>query len=517
VVENYTSAEYALMGEHLDNQYWRLNNLYYILDEHGQRVIFKMRPVQEWLFYNMTWRQVILKARQLGFTTFVDILFLDFILFNDNLRAGIIADTRQDAEIIFRDKVKFAYDNLPEFIKMQRVADQRTAGEILLSNNSSIRVSSSLRSATGQLLHVTEFGKLSAKYPQKAREIITGALPAMHRNSLIVFEGTAEGRDGAFFNMCDVAQKQHLTGKPLSRLDLKYFFFPWYQNPSYTEDPTHVDIPARLKKYFKKIQTEINVKFTRGQKAWYTKIECGATGLGSDMWREHPSTPDEAFAVSVIGAYYDEELKAAYGEGRIDKFPFNKNYPVHTAWDIGAECTAIWFFQLINDMIFLIDYYEDVGPGMGHYVEVLGRRSRELGYNYERYIGPHDLGNEEWGVSKTRIETARETYGINFEVLHRYGLADGIEAAKQVLPHCFFDSENCVQMVERNEDFPRQAVGLASLESYRKKWSPAGDWMNKPLHDWASHGADAFRYMALAIGLERTGMLTNSLVKRCRL
>ena len=118
----------------------------------------------------------ILKARQLGFTTFIQLFMLDAAVFNKNVRAGTIAHNLLDAQTIFRDKVKFPYDQLPETVRASVPTITDSATELVLANNSSIRVGTSLRSGTLQYLHVSEYGKLCAKYPEKAREVRTGAL-----------------------------------------------------------------------------------------------------------------------------------------------------------------------------------------------------------------------------------------------------------------------------------------------------------------------------------------------------
>ena len=124
---------------------WRLNNLYYITDKDGRRVKFEMNWAQERLFKEMHYQNAILKARQLGFTTFIQIFMLDACVFNSNIREGTIAHTLQDAQAIFRDKVKYPYDNLPDQIKVAVSPQTDSAAELLLSNNSSIRVGTSLQ------------------------------------------------------------------------------------------------------------------------------------------------------------------------------------------------------------------------------------------------------------------------------------------------------------------------------------------------------------------------------------
>lgn len=172
--------------ECLHNAQWRLNNLYYIVDKRGNKVKFKLNWAQEALYNEMWYCNVILKARQLGISTFVCLLFLDRCLFNSNQSAGIIAHTVEDAQQIFR-RVKFAYDSLTDDIKEAVKAENDTANMLKFSNGSSLRVGTSLRSSTFQYLHVSEFGKICAKYPDKAQEIVTGSLNTVAPGNISTF------------------------------------------------------------------------------------------------------------------------------------------------------------------------------------------------------------------------------------------------------------------------------------------------------------------------------------------
>ena len=187
---------------------WRLSNLYWIIDKEGRRQKFEMNWAQEALFNQMHYMNVILKARQLGFTTFIQIFMLDAAVFNSDIRAGTIAHTLGDAQTIFRDKVKFPYDLLPDGIKSHVPILHDNATELMLGNNSSIRVGTSLRSGTLQYLHVSEYGKLCAKFPEKAREVRTGALNTVQAGQVVFIESTAEGQEGHFFEVCQTAQSK---------------------------------------------------------------------------------------------------------------------------------------------------------------------------------------------------------------------------------------------------------------------------------------------------------------------
>src|ERR1700730_15728906 len=130
-------------GDQFSKRRWRLNNLYFITDKQGRRVKFQMNSAQEALYREMHNQNVILKARQRGFTTFIQLFMLDACVFNSDIRAGTIAHTLPDAQVIFRDKIRFPDDNWPEPVRgvVQPLNDNNT--ELLPPNNSGVRVSTS--------------------------------------------------------------------------------------------------------------------------------------------------------------------------------------------------------------------------------------------------------------------------------------------------------------------------------------------------------------------------------------
>lgn len=471
--------------EKLKNRFWRLNNLYYIQDKQGKRVKFKMTTEQLEYFDNMHTRNVILKARQLGFTTEKCIIQLDAAIFM-NKRCAMIAHKLSDAMRLFREKIKFAYDNLPTIVKLANPLENMTKEEIVFVKGGSVSVSTSFRGGTLYSLHVSEFGKICAKYPDKAREIVTGAFEAVADGCTITLESTAEGRAGYFYEYCQAAEKIHLQGKSLGSLEWKFFFFSWWKNPQYKTDVIE-SLPSRLVDYFEELEAKHGIKTSDEQRAWYWQKE---KTLGEDIKREYPSIPAEAFAQSVEGAYYAKQFKDLYAKGRITQsMPDNSHLPVHTAWDIGVgDSTAIWFFRLVGNEIHVIDFYENSGEGLRHYMTVLKKK----GYTYGRHYGPHDIMNKEFGSdAKSRFDIAKEGYDIDgqrytvrFDVLPRASVDDGIEQVREILPRCVFDEHKCMD-------------GIASLENYRKEWDDKkGCWKDRPLHDHTSHAADAFRYLA---------------------
>ena len=190
-----------------------------------------------------------------------------------------------------------------------------------------------------------------------------------------------------------------------------------------------------------------------------------------------------SFDAAIRGAYYGTEIAAAEATGRIARVAAEPRLPVHTAWDLGiGDATAIWFYQLAGREIRLIDYYENSGVGLDHYARELQRR----GYVYGEHILPHDARVQELGSGKTRVETLT-ALGFRPRVLASHKLDDGIGAARLLLARCWFDGEKC-------------ARGLEALRHYRCEWDPRRQaFRERPLHDWASHGADAFRYLAMGL------------------
>ena len=208
-----------------------------------------------------------------------------------------------------------------------------------------------------------------------------------------------------------------------------------------------------------------------------------------DMARKS-MTPDEydqewecSFEASVKGAIFANELRSAREGKRVRTLPYDRGILVDTFWDLGiGDSTAIWFAQVSGLEIRLIDYYEHSGVGLDHYVALIKSKN----YSYGRHVAPHDIEVKELGSGKTRLETAR-TLGINFEVAPKLGLEDGINAARLIFDRCYFDADRCEK-------------GLECLMNYRRDFnSRIDEFKPVPVHDWASHGADAFRYMAVSV------------------
>lgn len=479
----------AEIKKNMKDRLWRLNHLYYITTEKGIRVLFKCNAVQLLLYHALHWLNIILKSRQHGITTFCCIMMLDMVLFKPNTKAGIIAHNMQAAGEIFRDKIKYPYNNLPQTLKDALPTIKCDAGQLILSNNSSIMVATSLRSGTYQWVHISEYGKICAKTPERAIEIQSGTLETVHEGGFVTIESTAEGSAGNFYDRYKDAEDHEAKGLPLGAMDYKRHFFAWYQDPKNTTDASYVIVPKDITEYLDKLSSGLGVKFSDGQRAWYAQKKKSLKLL---IYREHPSTPDECFKASIEGAYFGNDMAIARENGRICVVPHERAAEVHTVWDIGHKHTAIWFVQFIGQEIRLIDFYIDnEGQGMPEYALVL----QDKRYRYGSHYGPWDIAKESpttsAGPNSRSMQTGRDLVdvardaGIDFKIVPKCSVSASIKEAIEIINRCWFDADKC-------------AYGIKCLEMYRAQWDEAAATYGKHPHkDWTNHGADGFRYLAV--------------------
>ena len=458
----------------LNDQSWRLSTLYSIKDPYGKKIVFQPNWAQKELLDNLHNCNIILKARQLGITTLFCIYLLDQVLWHDNIQAGIVAHTLDDAQNIFVDKLKFAFDNLHPALRALFRTIGDSAKELSFSHGSVIRVGTSLRSSTLQYLHISEFGKICAKYPEKAREVITGALNTIHPGQFVVIESTAEGREGAYYEMCDDAFKKQKLNESFGTMDFYPFFFPWWRHPTYIlDEPQSLSLEQRS--YFDSIANK-GIILLDQQKWWYVKKQ---TIQGDDMLREFPSTQEEAFLASQVGNWYATQVKELHENGHVTTISYDKGYPVHTAWDLGqADFLCIWFFQ-INRVgeIMVIDYFQKSDCPLDEVVQLLSSKK----YTYGTHIWPHDArSRDRAGIT---FEMQAHNFNLTGLVLEQHGLIDGINLVRTKISKMWFDKVKCHE-------------GLIALANYKKKWNTQiGGFTSQPVHDSASHGSDAMRYL----------------------
>lgn len=190
-----------------------------------------------------------------------------------------------------------------------------------------------------------------------------------------------------------------------------------------------------------------------------------------------------SFDAAVVGSIFGRELQTARDQGRIQLAPYDPARLVYCAWDIGiGDSTAIWFAQTAGGEVRLIDYYESSGEPITHYLSVLRARA----YQYATQFMPHDAGSKQLATGKSIADHVREN-GFGVHVLERTSVETRINAARVLFRRCVFDKTRCES-------------GLDALSAYRWRMNKRLDEVgNEPEHDWASHGADAFTYLAMAM------------------
>ena len=483
---------------------WRLSNLYSILDDQGREVRFCPNEVQQDFLENLWHLNIILKARQEGFTTLIDLLILDQTIWRPNISAGIIAHTKPDAQSIFQRKIQFPYNKLPAGLRDKVGLVKDTQSDFQFSNGSAISVGTSFRGGTLQFLHVSEFGKIAAKYPQKAIEIVTGAFNTVAPGQYIFVESTAEGRGGAFFNMCQASQQAQDEKRELTELDFKFHFYGWWRKATNRLPFAKVEITDDLKKYFAEIERRCGIELDEDQRAWYARkreqtIIAGGNGaIDGDalMKREHPSTAEEAFEAAVAGAYYAREMKIMRMEGRICRIPVAANVPVNTFWDLGRkDRTVIVFHQKVGPENRIIDFYENSGMDPAHYARVL----QDKGYVYGTHFMPHDAEAHVLGAPSSLEEQFNDLGVKPTTIVPRVDRLDtGHQMMRQIFPSLLIDSSR-----GKCPDF------ITHLDMYRKAWNETvGDWYDHPVEDEHVHAADAIRQLAQSGEADRSVKVT---------
>lgn len=477
--------------ELLRDPMWRMTSgmLYKIKDKHKRVVPFIPNEAQLELLESLHTRNIIPKARQRGFSTLIQVLALDTALFLPGSDCGIIAQDLQTAMVIFDSKIKFAYDNLPEVVKQMVPIERNTLTSIKFANGSQIRVGTSMRGDTINFLHVSEFGKISAKYPDKAREIVTGALPAVPSDGLVFIESTAEGREGEFYTMTMAAKALDDAGAKLSSLDFRLHFASWWDATEYEMDPAGVVITDKDRDYFERVESKIGRELSDRKRAWYvTKRRTDFSGDQQKMFQEYPSTLEEAFSVSMEGTYFAQQLAQARKEGRIRALPIMPGVPCFTFWDIGnSDGTAIWVIQKIGNEWRCVRFIEGWGEPYSHYVKEL----QKIGVVWDTMFLPHDAEHRRQGATsnKSPKEMLEELMpGVRFEIVPRIDDINwGIQQTRDVFPLLWFDEEHC-------------EAGIIHIENYRRTWNERqACWGNRPDKTGGhSEAADGLRQFAQA-------------------
>ena len=390
-----SSPEYQAAKGKLADREWRLDNLYWIKNEDGVPIPFKRNEAQLYYSGREWYRDTILKSRKLGFSTFIAIEILDACMFASNTIAGIIDRTIDDATSKLA-LIKFAYDRLPQSLRDANPLVRDNQSELLWTNGSKVIAGTSYRGDTPQYLWVSEFGIISAKSPDTAKEIKTGSFKSVPKRGKIWVESTPMGTSGEFYDLVKAGEQLAATGQQLTEYDFRLHFFGWHQKQSNRLPINLVHIPHDMREYFETLRAKHGIVTDGMQQAWYVKQR---EILGpDDILSEEPSTPDECFFASLEGAYFKTEMNQARRDKRIGlPVPYDSTRPVHTYWNLGMDGNmAIGFMQTDGVRHRHIDFARGESSGLSDGIRILKEKSATRGFVYGKHYGPHDLETRDW-------------------------------------------------------------------------------------------------------------------------
>lgn len=356
-------------------------------------------------------------------------------------RVAYIGPTYRQAKAIAWDYMQFYGRPIPGvgFNQSELRVDYPNAGQARIYGADN---PDSLRGIYLDRAHLDEYGMHPAK---TFTEVISATL--VDRGGTALFTGTPNGRN-QFYEIAQHAKAEMAKGNP------DWYFAEYKASETGLLDPDYL----------------ASAKAIMTADEYAQEFEC-------------------SFEAAVKGAIYAKELEALRARKQITRVPYDPTLPVDTDWDLGVgDNMAIWFSQTakVSSEVRVIDYYEASGEGFPHYASVLSRK----GYTYGAHWAPHDIQVREMSSGRSRLEVAAN-FGITFQVTPRLHdrvdgeVEEGIHAVRMFLPRCWFDETAC-------------KAGLEALQHYRRDYNQRlNEFKATPVHDWASHGADAFRGLAV--------------------
>ncbi len=403
------------------------------------KIPYKPRELQAEMHTSVKRWNVLVMHRRFGKTVWAVNHLIKYALTCElpRPRVAFVAPTFTQAKRIAWDYVKYYASVIPgvSFNETELRVDFPNGGRLMLlsaENPDSLR---------GIYLDLCVFDEFGMQNPRVWGEVVRPALS--DRQGAAVFLGTPAGHNH-FFDLLQQAKSETENGSD-----------QWYHK---------------------------TVKASESNLVKAEELEAAQAQMTPEQYEQEYEC---SFTAAIVGAYYAKLLVDADDTGRVTRVPYDPAYPVHTAWDLGInDSTAIWFAQVFRGgAVNIIDYYESSGVGLDHYADILKQKD----YHYGDHLAPHDIEVRELGSGKSRLETAY-SLGIRFRVIPKMKIADGVNAARLLIPKCYFDKDKCRD-------------GLEMLRQYRQDWDDRRKvFRDHPRHDYTSHSADAFRY--LAIGLE---------------
>jgi hypothetical protein len=501
----------AVKGDPNGNPIWRLSHMYSILDREGNLIRFS--PTEEQMevivaIYLRLWRRIVIpKARQLGMSTVLALISLDMMLFRDGYSVALVDKRGEDAEKKMREKVVVAWDALAENVRDRYTVEERTItrfGVRVKTEESISRYEAGVtfRGGTVQLLHISEWGWIQANDPARSKEILAGCLPAAEKGIIVVETTWEGGRAGDVWPFVEEALSTppDQAGPDTWRL----LFFSWWSCAEYATAHGYVDDGARA--YLDAKEREVGHTFSPEQRKWYAGVSRKLKRL---VRQEYPTTLDECWHAPVSGSIYGEELDRLRSLGRTGRaFQFMRDLPIFTSWDLGmSDYTSIWLLQPHGTELLWLDWHESEGQPASHYAGVIQKWENEY-KPITRHFLPHDADRREIGSGLSYLDTLSKLAMSNVTVVPQTtDVWWGIGHLRELLARSTFHARCSTR--RRSIEGGDRMSGLECLEAYRRRTEagPSGALREAPVHDHASHTADAARTFAeaLARGLVPTG------------
>lgn len=511
-----TKEQYQKIKAFLADKIARLR-LFWILDKDGNMRRFEPNQAQCEFAVGLEehTRHLVLKARQLGISTFTELWMLAELMFTANYKAAIVDKTQDDGDEKI-DKMRFAYEHLdyvpenPTPLDLELAAIGRMIkeyhGELVgkkandgkpcvvsntgvlrfTRNGSVVRARVTYRGGTIQMLHVSELGRISMREPKRAKEIVKGSFNSVGKNCTIVCESTHEGgKTGTHYEQVVAAMDN--IGKPLTKLHFRFWFFAWWQDKGYVLDEEQ-DISREDAEYFASIEKQCGITLRPEQKWWYVSMKQTQRSM---MRQEYPSVPDEALSPIMDGTIFAREIMALRESGNLTRvFEPERHLPIYTAWDLGySDFTSIWWFQPTGDGRWLVlDCYTANRLRQEHYISILREHDAMWGHCAVVYL-PHD-GDSHNNVGGTYAEGMRKAGYTVKRVPRTNDPWVSVDNTRELLRSCIFH-KRCSEQTR---------VGVKTYDSgvgYLQNYHTDND--RTICHDENSHASDAFRTFADAI------------------
>jgi hypothetical protein len=466
--------------------------LFKLKDKNGRVVPFQLNTVQKKIIAEIEnqiaekgqARLIIVKGRQQGVTTFMQLLALSYVLTTPAFNAYTMAHDATLANDIFEQKIKFAFDNLHPIIKSIFRAKRDNTRQLMFEGNlnfANITVGLSARGTTQNFLHISEAGKMSMNN-KLWDEMTEGSLQAAENAQIIVIESTADGGLGRFYDMVQSSLK--------GESEFKTMFLDWKDSTEYAaEPPLDYDWTEKYKEKAMRYGLPVNPILSHGlnqaQLYWYYQK---LNTLGAGIKSQYPLNIQQAFEQNVEGSYYQDFIDDMNAEGRFAENPawaYNPNKGVITYWDLAVshDLNAVLFVQTDGRWINIIDYYEKTGVG----AQTIAEDLMSKGYLYDAHKAPHDVTTRQ--LDETALRTKQDIFrsvGLPMVRIGKTTVASGIEAVRALFPRL---------RVYKN---PNTTLFINRIRAYRAE-DTHGTGVAKEVHDINSHAADALRYLCVDI------------------